>query len=189
MKFIHNIPKWFGTEDALLNYFEGNFNKNTIGKFKVPSSTLTRFNNFADDIDKWTIINNLGEIAIDVIASSPKGKKLRNIPWARLETDTQDKLKEGVCEMIQHMILNRTIWEKVNSSSVQTPTFSMSSDLVSWLLSADMVGHIARTSLEASGINEYDWLFYGEMIQETANGNIKVIAKADLDTLPEVVDY
>ncbi len=189
MNFIHNTERWFGTDAALLTYFETYFHKNTMGTFKVPSSTLARFNNFQDDADKWRLINNLGNIAIDVIASSPKGKKLKQLPWSRIEVDSQDKLKEAVCEMIQHMVLNRTIWEKINTSSIQTPSFSMSADLVSWLLTADMIGHIARTSLEASGINEYEWMYEGQLYTELQNGNIKLLAKADLDTLPEVTNY
>ncbi len=189
MNFIHNTERWFGTDAALLTYFEVSFLKNTIGTFKVPSSTLARYNNFATDKDKWDLINHLGNISIDIITSSAKGKKLKQLPWSRLEQDTQYKLKEAVCEMIQHMVLNRTIWEKINTSTVQTPTFSMSSDLVSWLLTSDMIGHIARTSIEVSGVNDYEWMFYGEMVKQTQNGNIKVIAKADLDTLPEVVNY
>ncbi len=172
-----NIQSWFGGGADLLTYFENNFEKNTIGTFKAPASAVKRVPVRED------LIESLGNIMVSALVAGPKSGNLKTIPFNFLEADTQKHLKEAVCEGIQHMVMNRNVWERINSSSVTTSNFTLNTDSTGWLLTADMFGQIARTAVVASGIRDYEWVVEDQLFTGSTNGNVKIIGKADLDTI------
>lgn len=188
LKRIHNVDTWFGSDDnqSLLNYFENTFSKNTIGEFKAQHSVANRFNDLQTQDDKAKLINALGNIFIDGLLGSPKGYMVKQIPFTWLEDDTKFVFKESLCEAIQHCVLNNQIWEKINSSNVSTPDFTISSDSTSWLLTADIFGQYYRVALSQSGIETYEWVEENVLWQNTTNGNVKIVGKADKETIKEL---
>lgn len=148
----HNTATWFKDKD-ILDYFKDDFEKNTFGKgqFKVSETIYKNFNNNLADA-----IVSLGNIIIGGLVSHPKFKRISNdVEFDWLLPETQWELKQAVCEGIQHLVKNRTFYEKVVGSGITGGTFTYSKDTNSWLLKSDIFGKIAEHSILASGIADY----------------------------------
>lgn len=181
----HNAKTW----GISITEFETSFKNNTIGTFKAPSSTVKNFNNFATDADKTKAFMAIANTYIDALRTTSKGKSLNKLSWDWLQKDTKDFLKEGVYGAIQHAVLNRQIWEKINTSSISTPNFSMSIDSQNWLLTNDVFGKFVHNSLTLSGVDEYEWVTEEELltITNSTTGRIEIIGKADLEKIAELI--
>ncbi len=178
----HNVETWFGADDALWDFYQNQFRGNTSGGFKAPRSMLRRFNNFATKADIVKAINSLGEVYIQGIVHL-KYKQLKRTPFIMFEEDTRDYLMQAVCEAIQFAMFNEQVYERVNASTVSTPSFTLNRDTTNWMLTMDMYGKMAWNLIQNSGIDEYYWVTEDVLFTDTLNGNVKLIGKGDLVNL------
>ncbi len=180
----HNSKTW----DITITGFEDStvFVGNTIGTFKVQSSMIKRFNDFANATDKERAFNAIADTFIHGLINTAKSKVLKTIPFDALEDDTRYYLQQAAYGAIQHAILNRTIWEQLNTSGITTPNFTINSDSTNWLLQEDKFGSFVKDAIANSGIAEYEWVTEDYLYTATGNGNVKVIARADLEQIKKI---
>lgn len=178
-----NVTTWFGKGDNdLLDFYQNEFRGNTTNGFKAPRAMVRRYNNFATQDDIYKAINAIGEIYIQGITHL-KYEQLKVTPFAMLEEDTKDSLKQAVCEAIQFAMYNEQVYERVNSSTISTNNFTMNKDTTSWMLTMDMYGKMAWNLIQNSGIDEYHWVVEDVLFADTLNGNVKLLGKGDLVNL------
>lgn len=153
-----------------------------MGKLKFPASTIASIGikEGQPGFDKAfkDLANNIANIWISAIHNlkSP----LREIEFNELETDTQYLLRQAVAEAVQHAVLNKNVWERVNASSVSyAGTFAV--DTTGWLLTVNMFGQIAINLIQTSGIDDYEVVYdKNEIVGYTANGNTRIIKETTL---------
>lgn len=179
----HDIDNWFKNIN-LIDYFENSFKKNTMGVFNAPFSTNKNFNS-----NKDIIIKRLVDIAITQITqATPLKAKFNQLQWIWLMEDTRFCLMQAVMEQVQFMVNNRLIWEKINSSNIESPnSFKITNESQNFLLKTDAISRIAKDLIDESGIKDYHLLTPDEFIYQDDQGQIYVVGKVDLDKIKELV--
>lgn len=191
MSKLHTVEKWFWksgkyTELELLNYFENDFKENIMGRFKASHSIVKQFNNFKTDKDRASVINAIGQTIINMILGTPTGRPLRKIPLSFLLKEDADELRTALCQEIQHLAQNRQFWERVNQSSMTTGSFTINSDATTWLINSDVFGQFAKTTLENSGIDQYEYVTDDEYIKIVKLGNVVTIGRVPTDQMKKL---
>ncbi len=205
MKIEHTKDTW---NLDLTEYELGNWGT-AVNNFRVPNSVIKRFriqawvNNTTGDIlktnpndtinyteqyifDKDKAFSEMCFTYINAIVASYA--ILRETPFAFFESDTKDFLRKAIYNAIEYSSMNNQFWENVNGSSISTPNFTINQEVVSWLLTKDMIGRKADNLITNSGLTEYKWVRGDVFKESTPNGNIKIIGKVDLEELPNLAN-
>lgn len=172
--------------NGFVRYFENEFQRNTLKTLKAPATVVRRWNNFASDDDKEVFYSNMAQKYIDALSAYKK--KFRIIPWIWFESDTQEITRELICEAVQFCMYNNDVWERVNGSTISTPSISIGVDTQGWLLTIDMFGLHAKNMIKVASYDDYELVedgFFHTQIQ----GEYKIlgrITQATLAALPEL---
>ncbi len=186
----HNMDTWFkeviDVNDATkpstyLEWFETGFQNNRLGAFKVPHSTLKRFSAKEEQFFKA-----IGQGYIELIKKLKP--KLKSIPFAMLEAEDREALREFIGEQIQFSMINKQVFQIVNGSNISSPTFTMNLDTTPWAFTVDMLSNRGKVLMQNAEIDLYDIVDEGVLYQETQNNNIKVLRLIDLEKdVPAIV--
>lgn len=160
-----------------------------ISTFKAPNSVIKRFrttNVVGTDI--FDVERAFNEIAITYIISLKSSFQiLRDVPFKKFDEDTKQYLRMAVYAAIEYCVLNNQVWERVNSSTVSTPNFSMTSEQVGWLTSRDMLGMKAEGFVTLSELKNYEWATEDDIWTRTDKGNIIILGKQDITNVKELL--
>ena len=186
---IHNITTWFVNKKTM-DFYNNEFDRNLCGKFKIPREILEQ--NLRDgsikNINKFLnkISDSIFNIAISSIVNSTPAKIiLQKIPFSWLEKDTIYYLRQAACEIVFNLSVNNNFWEKTNASNISNSTFSMHTDITSWLINDDIISMHAKNLINLSGITEYEISENNIWYYDKNNGTIHIVGKID-DSLKEL---
>ncbi len=165
------------------DYFENTFKRNTMGTLKMPSSVIRNSQKTIEELGEA-----IAQTYLDVIIRL-KYTVLRNVKFSWLLPQDMEALQEALCGAVQHAIVNRNVFERLNASSISTNTFSISEDTTNWLLTKDALGMYAWSTLQSTGIDEYEIVCEDDMdfFIQTNNGNIQILGKYDLEKVEELI--
>ncbi len=178
---LHSTQELF--PNGFKTYFENSFKRNTMGTLKFSSSTIRNSQFTVEELGE-----SIAQQYIDIVVKMMY-PLLRNIKFSWLLPDDLEALRESVCSAVQHCLLNRNVFERLNSSSISTNTFSVNEDNTNWLLNKDMLGNYAWTTLRSTGIDEYKLVSDEDLgfFTETANGNYQLVGYISEDTMKELL--
>lgn len=111
-----------------------------------------------------------------------------NVTKAPIKGSDQDMLRNVVFNAMEYCVLNRQVWENVNGSSISTPNFNINITQTNWLLTKDMVGRKASNILDILELDQYEWILEPTKFLQTKNGNFKILGKAKIEDIPEIVN-
>lgn len=186
----HNMETWFSEvidtndatkADSLIDWFENYFKHNRLGTFKVPHTTLRRWEG-----NEEGFFASIGLGYIDLIKKLKP--KLKSIPFAMLEAEDRETLREYIGEQIQFAMTNKQVFQIVNGSNISTPSFTINTDTTPWAFTVDMLSNRGKVLMQNAEIDLYDIVDEGVLYQETQNNNIKVLRLIDLEKdVPAIV--
>ncbi len=190
---LNSTTEWKLELDEYLNGLWGNISGNV---FKVPATYVEAYTievtdpNTGDlilEFDQDTAFLQLAQTYIDGIVEHYA--ILRRIKFGWLPEHTQKYLREAVYEAVQHALLNRQVWEKINTSTVNSGGLSVSNESTGWLITLNMFGKRGLNKLIKSEIEEYKIVNEGQMnvLLTTEKGNIEVIGQFDPNNIKELV--
>ena len=173
-----------------MDFYNNEFDRSLCGKFKIPREILEQ--NLRDgsikNINKFLnkISDSIFNIAISSIVNSTPAKIiLQKIPFSWLEKDTIYYLRQAACEIVFNLSVNNNFWEKTNASNISNSTFSMHTDITSWLINDDIISMHAKNLINLSGITEYEISENNIWYYDKNNGTIHIVGKID-DSLKEL---
>lgn len=185
------LQKWTLTNifpNGFLNYFENDFTGNVIKSLKFPSSTATWWD-FSLQTDLEKLANNFANKWLNIFIKI-KYDKVRLVPVEAFSNDEAGiyNLRHFICEQVQHTLLNKNIYERVNASQENSAggnTISSDTSAYVWVIS--MLSKEGQSYLQNTEIDQWEWIGEDEVFYQTRSGNIiEIKGKADLSLVEDL---
>ncbi len=177
----HNVKDIL--EVTLANYELGEWGSSNLW-FRVPASISERFGGSAEDafddiaLSAFTLLSE----AIPVLLRFPKAE------W--IPDSDKETVRIAVFKIMQYWADNNLIRYNTTTSTISTPTMSMTQDSSEVLLTTELIGIPAWTYIQRMPLwKTYVFTDFDDYVAFTQEntGNYEVIGKFDLDKFKELV--
>ncbi len=161
--------------------FETNGWGNPINTLKFPASYVKRWTNSSGTFDSDGAFNEILINSINVIRSVKPFLMSIDTYWDQMPESLTSFVKGAIYQVAVHLILNRNLWERINTSGTQVPNFTQTVDTTGWLVPVDMLSQFSNNLLRGSEIDQYELIDTGDRyaVQETFDNNYQLVGTID----------
>lgn len=174
--------------NGFINYFENEFTGNVINSLKFPSTT-TQWWDFSQQKDLEKLADNFANKWLNIFIKI-KYDKVRLLPIEAFVSDANgiNNLRHFICEQVQHTLLNKNIYERVNASQENSAGGNtISSDTSAYVWVVSMLSKEGQSYLQNTEIDAWEWIGDDEVFYQTRSGNIiEIKGKADLSQVEDL---
>lgn len=175
------MDTWFkevsntGDKTPITTYFNTKFERGLTGSLRIPA-WFAKLYPTPEDLEKFT--RALGQKFIDIAVKM--NKILKTVPFAMLEEQDRESLREYVCIEIQNKIFNKQIVEIISGASISGGSTNVTIDRSSIVFTIDNLCSDGKTMLRNACLQDYMLVGDNFLYAETKNGNYKVLRAFDV---------